>query len=249
MIQVHPSATVHKSVQLGDNVTIGPNCVVESGTSVGDGSVLLANVVVGKDVSIGKNNHFFYNCTIGGIPQILGMDKNTEFGKLIIGNNNTFREQTTVHPSMHPGSFTQIGNENLLMIGVHIGHDCTLEDKIVMSNYVQISGHCIIQKGVWFSGMVLLHQFITIGKWSYAAGMAGINHDIPPFVIISGHYPPRVRGINKRGLQRAGMDEQQQQNVFNAYKKLYRQKNGSLLARAKALAAEEWRNVKVTPEA
>ena len=107
-----------------------------------------------------------------------------------------------------------------------------------MSNYVQISGHCRIETGVWFSGLVAMHQFVTMGKWSYAAGLAGINRDIAPFLIVSGHYPPRVRGVNKRGMERAGLSEQQQEKVFEAYRKLYRQ-SGTVLENAKALAQED----------
>ena len=124
------------------------------------------------------------------------------------------------------------------MIGVHIGHDCILEDKIVMSNYVQVSGHCKIETGVWLSGVVLLHQFVTVGKWCYAAGLAGINRDVPPFLIVSGHYPLRVRGVNKRGMVRAGLSEQQQQKIIEAYRKLYRQ-GGTLQENAKALEQED----------
>jgi UDP-N-acetylglucosamine acyltransferase len=238
MIQKHPSAVIHEDAQLGEGVVIGPNCIIESGVSVGDGTVFAANVVIGKDVTIGRNNHFFANCVIGGFPQILGLTDVSKVGKLAIGDNNVIREQVTIHPSMHFGNITKIGNNNLLMVGVHIGHDCVLEDKIVMSNYVQISGHCKIETGVWLSGMVLLHQFITIGKWCYAAGLAGINHDIPPFLIVSGHYPPRVRGVNKRGLMRAGLSGEQQQKIIDAYKKLYR-KGGVLLKNAEALAKED----------
>jgi len=86
--------------------------------------------------------------------------------------------------------------------------------------------------------MVVLHQFVTIGKWCYAAGLAGINHDIAPFLIVSGHYPPRIRGVNKRGIERAGLSEQQQEKIFEAYTKLYRQ-GGTLLENAKALAQED----------
>ena len=239
MIQVHSSAVVEKSARLGEGVTIGPNCVIDSGVSIGAGTVVDANVVISKDVRIGENNHFFANCVIGGQPQILDLNPDTETGGLVIGDGNTIREQVTIHPSMHRGGLTKIGNDNLLMVGVHIGHDCILEDKIVMSNYVQISGHCKIETGVWFSGMVLLHQFVTIGKWCYAAGLAGINRDVPPFLIVSGHYPPRVRGVNRRGLERAGLSEQQKQKVIEAYKKLYRQGGRPLLENAKALAAED----------
>jgi acyl-[acyl carrier protein]--UDP-N-acetylglucosamine O-acyltransferase len=44
--------------------------------------------------------------------------------------------------------------------------------------------------------------------------------------------------VNKRGLNRAGLNEVQQQRIFDAYKKLYRQ-DGTLLENAKALAMEE----------
>ncbi|MFQ6036079.1 MAG: acyl-ACP--UDP-N-acetylglucosamine O-acyltransferase [Sedimentisphaerales bacterium] len=238
MAQVHPSAVVHKDARLADGVTIGPNCVIESEVSIGADTILDANVVIGRKVRIGKGNHFFANCVIGGRPQVLGLGSDEAIGGLVIGDGNTFREQVTIHPSIYKDKFTKVGNDNLLMIGVHIGHDCILEDKIVMSNFVQISGHCRIETGVWFSGMVLLHQFVTIGKWCYAAGLAGINKDIPPFLMVSGHYPPRVRGVNKRGLQRAGLTQQQQHRIIEAYKKLYRQR-GTLLANAQALAQED----------
>jgi len=237
MTQVHRSAVIDKSVQLDGGVIIGPNCVIDSGVSIGSGTVVDANVVVGKNVKIGRDNHLFSNCALGGRPQILALGHDAEFGGLVIGDRNIIREQVTIHPSMHPDKATEIGNDNLLMIGVHIGHDCLLQDKIVMSNYVQISGHCRIETGVWLSGMVLLHQFVTVGKWCYAAGLAGINHDIPPFLIVSGHYPPKVRGVNKRGLARAGLSQTQQKNIIKAYEKLYR-RSGPLLENAKALAQE-----------
>lgn len=237
MIQIHPNAVVHKDTRLADGVKIGPNCVIDSGVSIGADTVLDANVVINKNVTVGKNNHFFANCVIGGRPQLLGLSSDDNIGGLTIGDNNIFREQVTIHPSIHPDGLTKAGNNNLIMIGVHIGHDCVLEDKIVMSNYVQVSGHCKIETGVWLSGMVLLHQFVTIGKWSYAAGLAGINKDVPPFLIVSGHYPPRVRGVNKRGMVRAGLNEEQQQKIFEAYHKLYRQ-GGALLENAKTLSQE-----------
>jgi UDP-N-acetylglucosamine acyltransferase len=139
---------------------------------------------------------------------------------------------------MHHDASTKIGSDNLIMIGSHIGHDCVIEDKTVLSNFSQISGHCKIETGVWLSGVVLLHQFVTIGKWCYAAGMTGINKDVPPFLIVSGHYPPEVRGINKRGLVRAGLNQQQQKAILEAYKRLYRDDKTPLLQKAKEMAQE-----------
>jgi UDP-N-acetylglucosamine acyltransferase len=237
-LQIHPSAVIHKDAELADGVKVGPNCVIDSGVSIGTGTILEPNVVISKDVKIGENNHFFPNCVIGSRPQTLNLGLDDEIGRLVIGDGNIIHEQVTIHPGMHPGTQTTIGNNNFIMVGAHIGHDCTLGDKIVMSNLVQIGGHCKIDNGAWFSGLSGAHQFVTIGKWCYVAGLAGITRDIPPFLTISGHYPPRVRGVNKRGLVRAGLNEQQQVRIFDAYKKLYR-KTGSLLENAKALAQED----------
>lgn len=238
MIQVHPSAVVDKAVELDEGVVIGPNCVIEGEVSIGAGTVVDANVVIHKNVRVGKNNHFFANCVIGGGPQMLGLSAEDEIGGLVIGDCNNIHEQVTIHPSIHPGKFTSIGSDILMMIGAHIGHDGTVEDKVVLTNYDQLAGHCKLETGAWLSGMVLLHQFVTIGKWSYVAGLAGISHDIPPFLTVSGHYPQRVRGVNRRGLARAGFAEEQQKKIVEAYKKIYR-RGGAIQENARDLLEED----------
>ena len=238
MNRIHQSAVIHKDAQLAEDVTIGPNCVIASGVSIGSGTILEENVVIKRNVKIGENNHFFANCVIGGWPQSLRLKSEAEVGQLVIGDRNFIHEQVTIHPGSHPDSVTKVGNDNFFMVGSHFGHDCIVEDKIVLSNYVQIGGYCKIETGAWFSGLAASHQFVTIGRWCYVAGLAGINRDIPPFLTVSGHYPPKVRGVNKRGLQRAGLSEQQQEMIFEAYKKLYCQ-GGTLLENANAMAQED----------
>ena len=233
--KIHPTAVIAPDVQLGSNVTVGPYTVVDEGAVIGDHTALDAHVVIGKQTVIGKNNRIFPCAVIGRPPQILGFDDDTKIGGLTIGDNNIIREYVTIHPSMHPDENTIVGNGNLLMINVHLGHDCVLEDKIVISNCTQVSGHCRIETGAWLSGMVAIHQFVTIGKWCYAAGYAGINHDVPPYVIISGHYPVEIRAINKRGLSRAGLSPEEQSAVFNAFKFIWRN-DGPVLERVKELA-------------
>lgn len=237
MAEIHASAVVHKDVDLGEDVRIGPNCVIHSGVSIGSGTTLDANIVIEKDVTIGKNNRFFSNSVIGTLPQVLGLTED-EAGKLVIGDDNVMHEQVTIHSSMHKDGLTRVGNENFIMVGVHVGHDCQVGDKIVMSNCAQIGGHCNIGTGVWLSGVVAMHQFVTLGKWCYIAGFAGINKDVPPYLTVSGHYPPVIRGVNKRGMQRAGLSEASQERVSEAYRKLYRQ-GGPLLESVKALAQED----------
>jgi UDP-N-acetylglucosamine acyltransferase len=237
MKDIHPTAIIHKNANLADGVVIGPFCIIEENVTIGEGTFLDAHVIINKNVTIGKNNRFFANCVIGRPPQHLALKPGAKVGGLAIGDNNSFRESVTIHPGMQEGGWTRVGNENFIMVGAHVGHDCILEDKIVMSNSCQISGHCHIKTGVWLSGMVGIHQFVTVGQWVYAAGLSGITRDIPPFLITSG-YPPVIRGVNKRGLSRAGLGDGQKRAVMDAYKKLYRS-GGTLLENAQALADQK----------
>ncbi len=238
MAMIHPTAVVEENVQLADDVVVGPYCTIGSGASIGAGTILDARVVVTGNTTIGQQNHFFPNSMIGCSPQILGVGPDVQTGGLVIGDRNAIRENVTIHVSKHPGTVTRIGSDNLLMVGSHIGHDAILEDKIVLSNLVQIGGHVKIETGAWFSGLAASHQFVTIGRWSYIAGLAGLTHDIPPFLIVSGHYPPRIRGVNKRGMNRAGLSEEQQERIFDAYRLLYRH-GSTLLNNAKELAEQD----------
>jgi UDP-N-acetylglucosamine acyltransferase len=238
MSKIHPSAVIDSSARIGEDVVIGPNCCIEAGAEIGDGTALDTNVVIAKNVKIGQRNIFYPNCVIGKNPQMLGANPDSPSGLLEIGNENFIRELVTIHPSIYTDSKTIIGNNNLIMVGAHIGHDCIVEDQAVLSNMTQISGHCKIETGVWLSGTVQIHQFVTVGKWAYATALAGLNHDVPPFVTISGHYPPEVRLVNERGMIRAGLNEQQQKAVSDAFKFLYKSKK-PLLENAKALAAKD----------
>jgi UDP-N-acetylglucosamine acyltransferase len=238
MATVHPTAVMGRDVQVGEDAVIGPYCVIGNGVSIGAGTVLQAHIVVSNGVTIGRGNHVFPHCMIGGCPQVLGLTPDSKLGTLVIGDGNVIRENVTIHTSKFEGAATQIGSETLLMVGSHVGHDCVIGDKVVLSNSVQIAGHVHIETGAWLAGMAGCHQFVTIGRWSFVAGLAGVNRDIPPFLIVSGHYPPTIRGVNKRGLLRAGLSQEQQDHIYEAYLKLYR-RGGTLLANARELAEQD----------
>jgi UDP-N-acetylglucosamine acyltransferase len=238
MTNIHPSAVVHKKADLAPDVVVGPYCVIGAGARLGAGSRLHAGVVIGAGVVLGENNELHAHCVIGDMPQILGWQEGATYGGLEIGDHNVLREFVTIHCSMHEGHFTRIGSHNLIMVSAHVGHDCLLSDNLVISNGCQISGHCKIDEGAWLSGMVGVHQFVTIHKWAYAAGMTTITHDVPPFLVVSGSYPTRIRGVNGRGVRRSGLDQAAEDRIGVAYKRLYRQ-GDTLLENVRLMAAED----------
>lgn len=239
MAHIHPSSVVDADARLAEDVVVGPFCVIGKGVVIGEGTKLLSNVLIEPKVTIGKHNTFYSHTAIGAQPQMLGEQPEQETGALVIGDRNVFREQVTVHCSLTPERQTRIGDENLFMVGSHVGHDCVIENKVVLTNLVQLAGHCRLEAGAWLSGLVGVHQFVTVGRWSYTAGHTSVIRDVPPFLAVSGSYPTLIRGVNSRGFNRAGLTDGQKTAIRQAYHRLYRNKNGTLLANARMLGQQD----------
>jgi len=203
-VKVHPNACVDPRAELHDGVTIsqgaivGPNVTIEKGTEIGPNSV-----ITGK-THIGCNNKVFPNVFIGLDPQDLKYNgANTE---VIIGDNNTFRECVTINKATNEGEKTVIGNNNLLMAYTHIGHNCELGNRIVLSNSVQVAGHVKVEDKAIIGGCLGIHQFVHIGYLAMIGGMTRVDRDVPPFCLAEGH-PGRLRGLNRIGIKRSGLME------------------------------------------
>ena len=195
---VHPNAQINKGVVIEKGAIIGPDVIIDSGTYIGPNSV-----IQGK-TSIGKNNKIFPNVFLGLEPQDLKYKgANTE---VIIGDNNTFRECVTVNRATNTGEKTVIGNKNLLMAYTHIGHNCELGNKVILSNSVQVAGHVKIDDQAIIGGCLGIHQFVHIGYLAMVGGMTRVDRDVPPFCLAEGH-PGRLRGLNRVGIKRSGLME------------------------------------------
>jgi len=56
---IHPSAVIHPSARLADNVSVGPFSVIEEHVSIDEGTIVGPHVVINGHTSIGKCNHFY----------------------------------------------------------------------------------------------------------------------------------------------------------------------------------------------
>ena len=238
MAEVAPTAVVDATAQLGSDVRIGPGCVVGPAVVIGDRCELKANVVVCGGVRIGADNRIFANCVLGEEPQIV--DEVAPQTELVIGDGNVFRENVTINRgSLRDAGKTIIGNNNYFMIGAHLGHDCHVEDGVLIGNYAMIGGHNKIERCAVVSALSGTHQFVTVGRFTYVAGSSGMSHDVPPFMRVSGIYPCQVRGLNVIGLRRGGVSEASIKLLNDCYRRLYRRRGGEALAQVveKMLAA------------
>jgi UDP-N-acetylglucosamine acyltransferase len=230
---IHPTALIDPAATIADGVTIGAYCVIGANVSIGKGSVLKSHVVIEGHTTIGEHNAFFPFSAIGQITQDLKYVG--EPTALIIGDYNTFRENTTIHRGTTEEVPTRIGDHNLFLSYSHVAHDCQVGNHCILSNNGTLGGHCTVGDYAIISGLSGAHQFCRIGEHSLVGGCTKIVQDVPPFTIVDGN-PAAVRSLNKVGLQRRGFDETSRQALKQAYKKLFLGKKNNLAELTEELA-------------
>ena len=240
MSDIHPQACVDPGAKLGSGVRVGPFCMVGPQVELGDGCVLHNNVTITGKTHTGPHNEFFPGTVVGTSPQDLKY-KGTDT-ELHVGEGNIFREYVTVHTGTEvAGGITRIGNQNRFLAGVHLAHDTVVGHNCVIANYVQLAGHVHVEDCCHIGGLAAFHHFVTIGRYSYVAGMARVTVDVPPYTIMQG-YPARIRGINANGMNRWGLDRNSVTALRDAYRLLFSRKSddpfANLLERIDSLEAD-----------
>jgi len=220
MAEISKLAAVDPEAKIGKNVTIGPFCVIGPHVEIGEGCELMNNVTIQGVTHIGPLNVFYPNAIIGVTPQDLKYDGSPT--QTLIGFGNVVRENVTVHRGTElGGGKTVIGNENLLMVGVHIAHDCVIGNRTIIGNQTQLAGHVAVQDNAVISALVGLHHFVTVGRNSYIGGLTPVRRDVPPFMKFDGD-PNEVRGLNEEGLRRHGFSDDDIAALKEAYRQLFR---------------------------
>lgn len=218
---IHETAIIEPGARLGNNVSIGPWTYIGNDVEVGDNCEIGSHVVVKGPTRIGQGNRIFQFASIGEECQ----DKKYagEPTELVIGDNNVFRECTTVHRgTIQDNSLTQIGSGNLFMAYVHVAHDCMIGDHNILANATSLAGHVHVGDHVILGGFTGVHQFCKIGSHAFTAVNSVVVQDVPPYVMAQGHNAiPRT--INAEGLKRRGFTAEQISRIKRAYKLLYRQ--------------------------
>ena len=217
---IHKTAVIDNKAKIDTNVEIGPYTVIGPNVEILEGTKIQSHVNITGFTKIGKNNKIFPFASIGNEPQDLKYKgENT---KLIIGNSNTIREYTTINTgTTGGGGITKIGNNSLLMIGVHIAHDCMIGDQVVIANSAAIAGHAEIADHVIIGGNCGVQQFTRIGKMAMIGGMTGVSRDVIPYGLSLGNRN-YLDGINLIGLRRSKVSNKDIICLSNAYKEIFK---------------------------
>ncbi len=213
---IDPAANVHKSCEVGPYAVIGADVVIGSGNTIGPHTVITGPTKIGQD------NHIFQFASIGADPQDLKFDG--EDSRLEIGSRNRIREFVTINRGTGGGGgLTRIGDDNLLMAYVHIAHDCLIDNHTVFANSASLAGHVSVGDYAILGGFSLVHQFSRVGAHSFSGMGSVINKDVPPYVLVTGHYA-ESKGINKQGLKRRDFSSDEISAIQKSYLRLVRRK-------------------------
>ncbi len=219
MVLIHPTAIVEDGAQLGTDVEIGPYTIVKKDVKLANGVKLHSHVLIDGYTDIGEKTEIFPFSAIGTAPQDLSYKGEKVI--LVIGKNNTIRENVLINPgTMKDNGETIIGDNNLFMGSTHVAHDAILGNNIVMVNQSMVAGHVIVEDGVIIGGSTPIHQFVRLGEYCMIGGASAVTQDIPPFCLAEGNRAV-VKSLNLVGIRRK-LDKSDLDALISAYKTLFR---------------------------
>jgi UDP-N-acetylglucosamine acyltransferase len=217
---IHPQAIVDPSATIAANVSIGAFSIIGADVVIGAGSIVEPHVIIKGPATIGENNHIYQFSTVGEATPDLKYQG--EVTRLVIGDNNVIREGVTIHRgTIQDRSETTIGNHNLLMAYVHIGHDSVIGDHCILVNNTALAGHVHVGDWAILGGYTLVHQYCHIGAHCFTGMGCAIGKDVPAFVIVSGS-PAEAKTINAEGLSRRDFSKEHIKVLQKAFKLVYK---------------------------
>lgn len=218
-MKIHPSAIVDPKAKIAPDAEVGPYSVIGPEVSIGAKTIVQSHVVLEGAVEIGEGNVIGQGSIIGGPPQDLGFKTDTR-SAVHIGDRNVIREHCTIHRGTAEGTATTIGDENFLMAGAHVGHNCRVGNGVIIANNCLLAGYVEIDDRAFIGGGTTFHQFMRVGRLVMAQGSSAFSKDIPPFLLAAERN--YVFGVNVLGLRRAGFSAAERDEIRRAFKLLYR---------------------------
>lgn len=220
MSLIDPRAIIDPSAKLAANVQVGPWTIIGPEVEIGEGTVIASHVVIKGPTVIGRDNKIYQFSSVGeDTPDLKYQGEPT---RLIMGDRNVIREGVTIHRgTVQDRSETRIGNDNLLMAYVHVGHDSVIDNHCILVNNTALAGHVHVGDYAILSGYTLVHQYCHIAPYSFTAMGTAVGKDVPAFVTVAGN-PAEARSMNFEGMRRRGFSPATVQALRRAYKLVYR---------------------------
>jgi UDP-N-acetylglucosamine acyltransferase len=220
--EIHRSAVVESGAKLAEDVVVGAHAYVGPAVELAAGVEIRPNAHVSGHTAIGEGTRIFPFAVVGEEPQ--DQSFSGESTQLVIGRENMIREHAVLHVgTRNGGGATRLGDQNLVMNGVHIGHDSQVGSDVIIASLCAIAGHVQIGDHARIGGLSGIHQFARIGESSMVAAMSAVSQDVPPFALVSGNRAS-LSGLNVIGMRRRELDAETRRAIKHAYHLVFHSK-------------------------
>lgn len=217
-MSIHPTAIIDRHARIDGSADIGPFCVIEAHVAIGPRCRLWQNVYVTGWTTIDESCELHPGVVIGHTPQDIKHKGERSYCR--IGARNIIREYTTIHRGTGEDTATEVGDDNFILGGVHIGHNCVVGNRVTMVNGSKLAGHCTVADRVTFGGDAIVHQFVRIGELAMIGAGAPVAMDVPPYMLVD--HDGKLIGLNSVGLRRAGFPREELMALRRAFHALFR---------------------------
>jgi UDP-3-O-[3-hydroxymyristoyl] glucosamine N-acyltransferase len=207
-LEIHPTAVIHPTAQIGSGVYIGPYAVIQANVTLGNGVCIYPHVVIYPEAQIGdrtilhancvihERSHIGANCVVhsgavigaegfGFVPTPEGWYKMQQSGCTVLEDGVEIGCNSSVdRPAVGE---TRIGRNTKIDNLVQIGHGCRIGKNCAIAAQVGIAGGAKLGDRVLLAGQVGIAWEVAIGDNVTATARAGIISDIEPGMLVSGH--------------------------------------------------------------
>jgi len=222
MPAIHPTAVVETGAKLAESVRVGAQAYVGPEVELASGVELRPHAHVTGRTTVGEDSQVFPFAVLGETPQDQSFSGETT--ELVVGRRTVIREHAVIHVGTRKGGgSTRIGDDNLIMNGVHLGHDTHIGDHVIVASLCAVAGHVRIQDHARIGGLSGIHQSARIGESAMVAAMSAISLDVPPYALAAGNRAS-LSGLNVVGLRRRGFDAETRAQIKRAYRILFQSK-------------------------
>ncbi|AFZ04432.1 UDP-3-O-(3-hydroxymyristoyl)glucosamine N-acyltransferase [Calothrix sp. PCC 6303] len=204
---IHPTAVIHPTAKVGNNVYIGAHAVIEERVEIGDGACIHANVVIYPDVQIGDSTILHANCSIhertrignnctihsgavigaegfGFVPTRSGWEKMEQSGYTVLEDNVEVGCNSAIdRPAVGE---TRIGKSTIIDNMVQVGHGCQVGFGCAFAGQSGIAGGAKIGNRVILAGQSGVSNQVKIGDGAIASAKAGIHTNVAAGQTVSG---------------------------------------------------------------
>ena len=192
---IHPSAAIHPSATLGEDVAVGAHAVIEAGARVGahcqigpgcclgaevelgEGCVLFPRVTLYRNVRLGARVRVHSGAVIGSdgfgyVPTDAGWEKFPQRGTVVVEDD----VEIGANCAIDRGALdeTRIGRGTKLDNLVHVGHNVTMGRDCVLAAQTGVSGSVTLGTRVISGGQVGIADHCRIEERAVLGAQAGI---------------------------------------------------------------------------